>query len=184
MTNTNTYTMNENAALKGWIANLGKYNEGELVGRWISFPISNDELDAVYSEIGIGSVDYFGNPYEEIAFFDYDNEISGLELGEYESIDNLNEIAESWESLEEYERETVAAILEAGLESDLHSAIDNIDHYTLLSDIYNDYDLGYYFAVDCGALDIPDGLINYIDFEAYGRDCSFDGCYTSAGFIY
>lgn len=32
------------AKIEGFITNLGKYNEGELVGGWIEFPIDNDEL--------------------------------------------------------------------------------------------------------------------------------------------
>ena len=34
--------------LKGYIANLGKYNEGFLIGEWVEFPISEEELEAVY----------------------------------------------------------------------------------------------------------------------------------------
>ena len=30
---------------RGYITNLGKYNEGELVGKWITFPITKKELD-------------------------------------------------------------------------------------------------------------------------------------------
>ena len=32
--------------LKAYVTNLGKYNEGELVGEWISFPVSADEMKA------------------------------------------------------------------------------------------------------------------------------------------
>ena len=30
--------------IKGFITNLGKYNEGELIGEWIDFPIDEDAL--------------------------------------------------------------------------------------------------------------------------------------------
>ena len=46
--------------------NLGKYNEGELVGEWVSFPVSADEMKAVLDRIQIGHPDDFGIPYEEI----------------------------------------------------------------------------------------------------------------------
>lgn len=32
--------------IKGFIANLEKHLEGELIGEWITFPISEEELNA------------------------------------------------------------------------------------------------------------------------------------------
>ena len=31
--------------LNVWIGNLGKYNEGELVGEWLSLPVTDKELE-------------------------------------------------------------------------------------------------------------------------------------------
>ena len=50
--------------MRVYIANLGKYNEGELVGDWFTFPI--DEED-VAERIGLNSY------YEEYAVHDTDN---------------------------------------------------------------------------------------------------------------
>ena len=36
--------------LNVWIGNLGKYNEGELVGEWLELPVSKKELDAFLRE--------------------------------------------------------------------------------------------------------------------------------------
>ena len=36
--------------LNVWIGNLGKYNEGELVGEWLELPVSKKELDAFYEK--------------------------------------------------------------------------------------------------------------------------------------
>lgn len=65
--------------MRVYIANLGKYNEGELVGDWFSFPI--DEED-VAERIGLNSY------YEEYAVHDTDN--FPIEIGEYISIQELN----------------------------------------------------------------------------------------------
>ena len=54
--------------LNGYITNLGKYNEGELVGKWIEFPITEEELDEVFEEIGINE------EYEEFFFTDWELE--------------------------------------------------------------------------------------------------------------
>ena len=70
--------------IKGFITNLGKYNEGELIGKWITFPIDDEELKEVLEEIGINE------RYEEYFFTDFENNI--FNFGEYESIENINDI--------------------------------------------------------------------------------------------
>ena len=42
--------MNENAIIKGYITNLGKYNEGIQSYKLISFPIDDDELNEAIKE--------------------------------------------------------------------------------------------------------------------------------------
>lgn len=44
--------------IKGFIANLEKHLEGELIGEWITFPISEEELNEVLKRIGIGENNY------------------------------------------------------------------------------------------------------------------------------
>ena len=63
-----------------YIANLGKYNEGYLVGAWFTFPI--DEED-VKEKIGLNE------QYEEYAIHDTDN--FPIAIGEYVSIEELND---------------------------------------------------------------------------------------------
>ena len=49
--------------MKIFITNLGRYNEGYLVGKWVKLPVCEDVLDKVLKEIGIdnnkGLVSYF-----------------------------------------------------------------------------------------------------------------------------
>lgn len=40
-------------AFSAFITNLGKYNEGYLIGEWVKFPVTNEELQAVFQRIGI-----------------------------------------------------------------------------------------------------------------------------------
>ena len=70
-----------------YLTNLGKYNEGELVGEWVKLPVSDEELQKVFERIGINE------EYEEYFITDY--ECDFYEIGEYENIDTLNEKAES-----------------------------------------------------------------------------------------
>ena len=42
-----------------------------LVGEWVKFPTTAEELQKVFERIGIGSKDDFGHPYEEWFITDY-----------------------------------------------------------------------------------------------------------------
>ena len=71
-----------------YIANLGKYNDGYLVGAWFTFPI--DEED-VKEKIGLNE------QYEEYAINDTDN--LPLAIGESVSIEELHEWYEMIEEI-------------------------------------------------------------------------------------
>ena len=66
------YEYDHDCPFEAYITNLGKYNEGELVGEWVKFPTTSEDLQKVFERIGIGSKDDFGNPYEEWFISDYD----------------------------------------------------------------------------------------------------------------
>ena len=44
--------------LAAYVTNLGKYNEGYLVGEWVKFPVTPDEMQDVFRRIGIGEKMY------------------------------------------------------------------------------------------------------------------------------
>ena len=58
------YDHDKDYPFAAFITNLGKYNEGELVGEWVKFPTTTEELKEVFKRIGIGQKDDFGQPYE------------------------------------------------------------------------------------------------------------------------
>ena len=76
-------------AFEAFVTNLGKYNEGCLVGEWVKFPVTNEEMQVVFRRIGIG------RRYEEWFITDYDcpDTAIGKVLGEYESLSELNYLA-------------------------------------------------------------------------------------------
>ena len=82
-------------SFQAFVTNLGKYNEGELVGEWVKFPTTEEEMQKVFERIGIGSKDEFGHVYEEWFITDYECPVHGVYdmLGEYESLDKLNYLA-------------------------------------------------------------------------------------------
>ena len=66
------YDHNKDDPFSAFITNLGKYNEGELVGEWVKFPTTAEEMKKVFERIGIGQADDFGLPYEEWFITDYE----------------------------------------------------------------------------------------------------------------
>lgn len=189
MTNTNLF--NQDALISAYVTNLGKYNEGELIGEWVSFPVSSEEMNEVYNRIGIAGT------YEETFNTDYEINIEGLKAenlgfncGEYVNIDALNLLAETLENLQEWELKKLAAALDlewcSNIDEVMH-LIENLDNYYLYEDVTNDYDLGYYWAEESGCYDLAQlgTLANYIDYERFGRDIRLeaDGMMTDYGWI-
>lgn len=69
-----------------YITNLGKYNEGDLIGEWLNVPCTKEEFNESLKNIGVDGV-----IYEEYFLTDWEN-ISGI--GEYSSYEEINAIAE------------------------------------------------------------------------------------------
>ena len=180
-------------SFEAYVTNLGKYNEGELIGEWVGFPVTPEKMQEVFKRIGIGQTDEFGQPYEEWFITDYDCPIPGLYdcLGEYADLDELNYLANKIEEMSVSERECFEAAVEigeyTGSVQDLINLIENLDCYNLYSGIHSDSDLGYYWVEESGAYDTGamGALSNYIDYEGFGRDIRFEegGTFTDHGYI-
>ena len=81
-----------------YIANLGKYNEGELVGAWFTPPVDFEE---VKERIGLN------DEYEEYAIHDYE---LPFEIDEYTPIEEVNRLCEMVENLPEYIQEELSEL--------------------------------------------------------------------------
>lgn len=145
----NNLSDSRDCAFKAFITNLGKYNEGELVGEWVKFPITNDEMQEVFKRIGIGRY------YEEWFITDYECPDPGIydTLGEYESLSELNYLAGQMLDLDENE-EFWQAVLDLGEYTDsvqdLINLTENMDCFDYLSGVTSDSDLGYYWIEESG----------------------------------
>ena len=141
--------------MKIFITNLGRYNEGYLVGKWVKLPVCEDVLDKVLKEIGIDEY------YEEYFIADYENEIIGIGdvISEYSSVQALNELAQRLEDLSDDEADKLGAVLEyeaCRSVSDVLELLDELDNFDLLTDVTDDEELGYYYAEEYCSIDIPD----------------------------
>lgn len=175
------------ATLNVFITNLSAYAAGELQGEWLGLPATEAERKAAWERIGAP---------EEVFFTDYEAEDVpeiAQNLGEYEGLEQLNELAEALEDMDEAERLTLAAVLETGIASargaaELAELCEEVQDgvYTLIEGISNEEELGYYYAEAAGAIEeLPDWAQCYFDYEAYGRDIAIESCgeFCRAGWI-
>lgn len=174
----------EEPYFRAYITNLGKYNEGALVGKWVDFPIDEDDFEGVLKSIGIGDSDEFGTPYEEWFVSDYECNLPGFnwqDLGEYPSYETLQAYGEDVASIDDIE--AVSNAME--VTGDLQSAIDGLSDGSI---IYyrgiDDYsDLAYMLIDEMGGIEVlgRDTIERYFDYEMLGRDLGFDEYEDSDG---
>ena len=185
------YSYNKDYPFAAFITNLGKYNEGELVGEWVKFPTTAEEMKEVFKRIGIGQKDDFGNPYEEWFITDYDCYVDGLydKLGEYENLDELNYLASKLDEMSDSEYAQFQAGMEMGDHcgslQEIINLTENLDCYEIYPNIEDYDDLGRYYIEELEVMQVPEHLQNYIDYEAYGRDVAMDenGSFTDQGYV-
>ena len=127
-----------------FITNLGKYNEGELVGEWVKFPTTTDELN------------YLAAKLDDMDRSEYNQFLAAMEMGDH-----------------------------TGSIQDLINLTENLDCYDVYPDIEDHDDLGRYYIDELDAMQVPDHLRNYIDYEAYGRDVALGegGEFTEFGYV-
>lgn len=174
--------------LRGALTNLGKYNEGGLDYVWVSFPCDEDDFQEYLKQIGIGEDSGDGSVYEEYFFSDWDTDYDWVDLsnlGENEDFDDVNEYAESLESIvdDDKEEEFKAAMEYSG---DFHDAVDLVetDSVVKISDESRsskmDEAIGYSYVDSIGFSGLSN-VENYFDYEAYGRDIRIEYYPMEAG---
>lgn len=173
---------------EAYVTNLGMYPErGVEVGEYLRFPTTIEEVQALFSRIGID-----GKRYEEYFITDYQSDVLGLydHLGEYESLDELNFLAHLLEEMTPDELEKLEAVMDAGEYTgsvkDLINLTQNLDCFEFYAGVEDDETLGRIYVEDMEAIDVPEHLLNYFDYEAYGRDIRIndDGHYANGGYMF
>lgn len=151
--------------MRVYIANLGKYNEGELMGAWFTPPISYEE---VKEQIGLNE------QYEEYAIHDYE---LPFEITEYCSIEEVNRLCELVEEIDSPEvKDNLQTVIDHFGFSGIGDLVEHLDDITVygcasLEDLVLEF-------LDEGMFgEIPERLANYINYEAIARDLEVEGYY-------
>ena len=170
--------MSAESVVRVYVGSVTKYAYA-LVGEWVSLPC--DDLAARLHDIDPET--------EEWAIFDSEcPALPSLHIGEYDSLQRLNEVAEALEDLDEDERQRVDALLAYGV--DIDDALEHYDDVHELPDYVDGIDdyqgIGEYYA---DLLDVFKGVPEdspartYFDYSGYGRDVVLEGSFveTCAG---
>ncbi|MDR2720417.1 MAG: antirestriction protein ArdA [Nitrososphaerota archaeon] len=179
-----------NPQLRVYVANLHKYNNGELLGAWLNLPAAHNEIKAfLKTKVGLN------RQYEEYGVHDYDSDFS---LSEYENLYTLNMLAVVLEQMSETEKGLAVAYCDYNGHKDALSAINVCMQVSELSYVQIDANtwgskeekLGYKLLDEINT-DIKAALeqcklgnnlsaYDYFNFEAFGRDASVnDGYFAS-----
>lgn len=178
--------------MRVFVQNLGKYNEGYIVGDWIDLPKSSQEIDeflrnVVGLQLTQKEVDEAlrtnGVCYEEYMIADYETELTCWDYYEYANIHDLNLLAAYEKKAQDID------IINAYCEENNINGIEEICNvieqedeilaHTCNYDCFmNDDELLGTWYVDeclCGIDNVPEEKIEtYFDYEALGRDIDLE----------
>jgi antirestriction protein len=151
--------------IKVYIANLGRYHDGKLVGSWFTLPANWEQIS---QRIGLDE------QYEECAIHDYD---APFAIKENESIDKLNEIAETLTDLSDEEAAALVKLIERGVISEIDPAV--LEEIVWYRDCMTMADVAYESYESDGTLEQLTNYVpaDYIDWARIGRDMQRNGSF-------
>ena len=153
-----------------YVANLGMYNEGMILGGWVSLPVAEKDLDSIFADV----TDDF---HEEVFVPDFECDC-GLNIGEFSDIRELNEIADELEDLDADQIQIFRAMVgNWGYEPE--DAIERVDDSCIWQNCSTMAEVAEQCLDESGMLDeLPGWAQGYIDYESYGRDMEIKGQFT------
>lgn len=159
--------------IKIYVANLAAYNDGVLKGNWFTLPTPMEEIfRKVFAPY---ELDENGQPHGDFAIHDYE---APFEIGEYESIDYLNEVAELFDTLSDEEVKMICALKDEGVLMDLREgqeALENVIRYTQCKDMS---DIAYQVIQErYGNQEEYAFFLRNFDYENYGQELDSTGTY-------
>lgn len=165
--------------LRIYLSDLASYNNGALVGKWITLPMTDEELRFLLCIVlREGEVAVKGTNHEEYFLTDWDwNTVTLFELDEYEDIFTLNSNLKLLELLTPLQLKAVKFILDEQITNDIEDAIlkavDVIIHSNQTLE-----DVAYDLMQECYEIDkLPSIISNNIDYEGISRDLEQYGTY-------
>lgn len=172
--------------LKVYITDLSAYNQGMLIGKFVSLPMYQEDLENELLEVLKEGAEACGDKEHE-EYFITDYEWEGTELfkvHEYSNLEEINYKCEQLEDLSEDDQKRMAYLIDyVGFSfEDALERYEEVSIYenTTLEQIAEDY---IYETINMD--DIPDIIKNNIDFKGIAVDFEISGEYDKVdGDIY
>ena len=202
--NTPVQSDTETPTIRVYVANLGKYNEGELVGAWLGLPQSREKIDEFLRDavgLTLDSEEAYAKGlrgervYEEYAIHDFEfpQDLNGFtpDISEYASLDKVNILACLIEQADEDCLEVIEALQNQIEKLNIDEQISMLGHF--VSGEYpggvwrfdregyksDEEAFGYHnvFELNPELAKVLEeqNIESYFDFEHYGRECAGDG---------
>ncbi|CEI82965.1 antirestriction protein ArdA [Oceanobacillus oncorhynchi subsp. incaldanensis] len=147
-----------------YIANLGKYNEGETVGAWFTPPI---DVEEVKERIGLNG------EYEEYAIHDFE---LPFEIHEYTPISEINRLCEMVQEIEGTPLYDALSEIQSYWFNSVEELLEHQDAIECYSDCESMEDVARYYIEETGMLSgVDPSLQYYFDYSSYGRDLEING---------
>jgi len=153
--------------VKIFITNLSEYNNGNLIGEWISLPCDSSFLNQQIRKV-LASDDS-----EEIFITDWEwDDITIFEIGEYSDPTKLNAIAYKLDQLSSYQLEAISFLISENM-----CSIDNLDdciektYDVVIHRNKTMSDIAYDRVKDMvGYAEVPSIITNHIDYKSMGKE--------------
>lgn len=162
-----------------YLTDLSAYNSGYLIGKWVTLPLSDEELHHVINEILCeGETAANDSNHEEYFITDYEwEDLCIFEVNEYSNPFELNSKLLLLEGLDQNLLKCVSFLLEYELAIDLEDAISKADDVILYEDQSLE-DVAYDLINECyDTQSLPSIISNNIDYKGIAVDLEYDGTY-------
>jgi len=166
--------------LKVYLTDLQAYNEGNLSGKWIELPMSQEDLNSEIKEVleEGAVVSGFGDTHEEIFITDFEwtIECNLIEVNEYSSLSRLNEQLEELESYDEEDLKRISYLTEHR-NYDLETAIEKYEEVVIYENSTLEEVVEEYISQTIDLDDLPSIISNNIDYKSIAYDFEISGEY-------
>lgn len=169
--------------LKIFVTDLSAYNQGFLIGEWITLPMDKDEL-AFKTKMILGKGEMLCNDsfHEEYFITDYEFEtVDIFSVGEYDNIYTLNEKAQLLEDIEESEHKLIKFLFDENIVSSLEEAIEKRDEVIVYENMSMREIAEEYVEENFDLDNLSPLIANNIDYAGITNDLEMDGCYFKVG---
>lgn len=162
-----------------YLTDLSAYNEGELIGEWISLPMDNDDLTSKIKSILREGASVCGNEEDEheeyfITDYEFETEFKFADVGEYSNVYELNESCEELSDFDEDDLKKISYLVD-NVGYELDDAMSKYDEVIIYENMRLIDVVEQYIDETVDMSNIPTIIANNIDYESIKRDFEISG---------